>query len=434
MPCLGALLYICGCHNLSIQPVNPNPIFLTQKVARLDMAPPENKPLLRPIVAQVLLAALGFWTLWPFPYNNGLLKFLGAQTEPGAVIPGPTVAPMKQTYTGIGPVDNQLTILVSFFYTAIDGNRGDISIAFLSLGSHVIAAWVLITLEGLRTGNKGKFFLVSTTLLGLAVAIIGFAVAAPLFFAYQLYSSPTVSTPAAHNLLPADPLAVALIPIGIMIGFGFPSLIMTLPAPGVLSFETKQLWTGIQQGWTFWILIATIGLTIAIPALNNQTYVASTEGTQAKITKNLRRAYIFALASAALAHLLPLLICTLATLFPPLFAEPYRAQLQLSNVFSLPNPVGDLKAATLADGALWFLQWDTFVGAVSVLLWGLTVRIAGTNDQDTTTNDQVVGVLRIVALTLALGPTATAVISIWARDEVTLSHERDVSSRGKKTS
>ena len=161
--------------------------------------------------------------------------------------------------------------------------------------------------------------------------------------------------------------------------------------------------------------------------------MASTEGTQAKITKNLRRAYIFALASAALAHLLPLLICSLATLFPPLFAEPYRAQLQISNVFSLPNPFGDLKVATLADGALWFLQWDTFVGVVSVLLWGLTMRIAGTNE-DTTTNGQVVGVLRIIAITLVLGPTATAVISIWARDEVTLSQEQDAISRGKKTS
>lgn len=397
------------------------------------MAPTDNKPLVGPIAVQVLLAALGFWTLWPFPYNNGLLKFLGAQTEAGAVIPGPTVAPMKQTYTGVGPVDNQLTVLVSFFYTAIDGNRGDISIAFLSLGSHVIAAWVLITLEGLRAANRGKFFLVSTTLLGLAVAVIGFAVAAPLFFAYQLYASPTVSSPSTHNVLPMDPLAVALIPIGILVGFGFPSLVMTLPAPGVLSFDTKQLWTGIQQGWTFWILLVTIALTMVIPAINNQTYVSSTEGAQAKVTKNLRRAYMFALASGALAHLLPLLICSLATLFPPLFAEPYRAQLQLSNVYSLPNPFGDSKVATLADGALWFLQWDTFVGAVSVMLWGLTVRTAGSSD-DAAPSEWATGLLKIMAATLVLGPSAAAVTAIWARDEVTFIQEKQASSRGKKIS
>ena len=391
-----------------------------------------NKPLLAPVVAQIALAVLGFWALWPFPYNNGLLKHLKAQTEVGAVIPGPTIAPMRQSYTGIGPVDNQLTVLVSFFYTAIDGNRGDVSITFLSLGSHVIAAWVLITIESLRAGNKGKFFLVSTTLLGLAVAIVGFAVVAPLYFAYQLYASPTVSTPAGHNLLPSNSLSVILIPTTIMIGFGLPSLIMTFPAPEVLSFETKQLWTGIQQGWTFWIFLSTVALTMVLSALNPQIYTASTNVAQTKITKNLRRAYIFALASAASAHLLPLLITSLATVFPPLFAEPYRTQLQLSNVFYLANPFGQLKAATLADGALWFLQWDTFVGVLSVLLWGLTLRLA-TESEETSTQDWVVGLLKIVATVVAVGPTAAAVIAVWARDETVLRQERLSGSRDKKT-
>jgi hypothetical protein len=109
-----------------------------------------------PIVIEVMLSLFGFWTLWAFPYNNGLLKILKSMTEPGALIPGPTAAPMKQTYTGIEPVDNQLTILVSFFYTAIDGNRGDVSISFLGLGGAVLAAWTLITIESYRSGNKDK--------------------------------------------------------------------------------------------------------------------------------------------------------------------------------------------------------------------------------------------------------------------------------------
>lgn len=117
------------------------------------MAFPISKALL------IFLSLAGFWTLWVFPYQNGLLKILGAQSQPGAVIPGPTLAPMKQTYTGIGPVDKQLTTLVSFFYTAIDGNRADVSLSFLDLGGQVLAAWVLIMVESLRVGNKGKFLL-----------------------------------------------------------------------------------------------------------------------------------------------------------------------------------------------------------------------------------------------------------------------------------
>jgi hypothetical protein len=396
------------------------------------MAPPKNKSLAYPIALQLALAALAFWALWGFPYRNGLLKFLGAQAEPGAVIPGPVAAPMRQTYTGIAPIDKQLTVLVSFFYTAIDGNRADISVSFLSLGSHVIAAWVLITLEGLRAGNDGELLLVSTTAIGLGVAIIGFAVVAPLFFAYQLYASPTVHTPTAYNLTPKHPLAVALVPVGIMIGFGLPSLIMTLPAPSVLSFDTKQLWTGVQQGWTIWILLATTLLTIGISYFNPNIYNLSTPAAQARTLKNMRRAYIFALASAASAHLLPLLICGMATLFPALFAIPYNAQLQASNVFSLVNIFGNLKASSLADGALWFLQWDTFVGVVSVFLWAFTLRAAGKREE-ATTRQWIVAVLKALAVTAAFGPTAYAVIAVWSRDELELRLEKEGKSvAGKK--
>jgi len=112
-----------------------------------------------PKLLLIALSVAGFWTLWGFPYQNGLLKLLGEQAKAGASIPGPTAAPMKQTYTGISLVDRQLTVLVSFFYTAIDGNRADISLSFLALGGQVLGAWTLITIESLRAANKGKFFL-----------------------------------------------------------------------------------------------------------------------------------------------------------------------------------------------------------------------------------------------------------------------------------
>ena len=112
-----------------------------------------------PKLLLILLSIAGFWTLWGFPYQNGLLKILSHQGDLGASIPGPTIAPMKQTYTGIGVVDKQLTTLVSFFYTAIDGNRADVSLSFLYLGGQVLASWVLIMVEGIRNGNRGKFIL-----------------------------------------------------------------------------------------------------------------------------------------------------------------------------------------------------------------------------------------------------------------------------------
>jgi hypothetical protein len=114
-----------------------------------------------PQILLLLLAAWGFWTLWGFPYTNGLLKILADLHRPGASIPGPTFAPMRQRYTGIKIFDTQLTTLVGFFFTAIDGNRADVSLIGLELGGQVVAAWMLMTIEGMRFGNKDKWYITS---------------------------------------------------------------------------------------------------------------------------------------------------------------------------------------------------------------------------------------------------------------------------------
>ena len=112
-----------------------------------------------PRLALVALTIAAFWTLWGFPIQNGLLELLGDLKKPGAVIPGPTPAPMKQKYTGIKFVDGQLTILVGFFITAVDGNRADISLSGMDLAGQVFAAWMLITIEAYRYGNKGLWYI-----------------------------------------------------------------------------------------------------------------------------------------------------------------------------------------------------------------------------------------------------------------------------------
>jgi len=110
-----------------------------------------------PKIVLLLLAAWSFWTLWGFPYTNGLLRILNDLSAPGASIPGPTRSPMKQKWTGIKAVDVQTTNLVGFFYTAIDGNRLDVSLSGLDFGGQVVAAWMLFTTESMRWGNQGKY-------------------------------------------------------------------------------------------------------------------------------------------------------------------------------------------------------------------------------------------------------------------------------------
>ncbi|KIW14707.1 hypothetical protein PV08_07491 [Exophiala spinifera] len=370
--------------------------------------------------SQLLLISLsiaGFWTLWVFPYQNGLLQILGRQSQPGAVIPGPTIAPMKQTYTGIGPVDKQLTTLVSFFYTAIDGNRADVSLSFLDLGGQVLASWVLIMIEGLRVGNRGKFLLTATTLFGVGVAIVGYACVAPLWFALHLWLSPTATNPKDYQLIVDVPVKLAIVPISILVGFGLPSLLMCLPAPSVVSFETKQTWTAIQQGWSIWIGITQFILTTAAIILDQRASILTEADKRAKTIKYLRRAYAFAILSSASSHLGAWTLSLLAYAFPVLFSAEYLPQLQPAHIFVPVWPFGPHKVTVLADGALWFLQWDIVVGVTSALLWGLTLR-ASAKQGKTTAFQFFVEAVKIGVLAAVLGPCGAAAVALWARDEI----------------
>ncbi|KIV82269.1 hypothetical protein PV11_04390 [Exophiala sideris] len=376
-----------------------------------------------PKILLILLSIAGFWTLWAFPYQNGLLKILSQQNEPGAVIPGPTAAPMKQTYTGIGPVDKQLTILVSFFYTAIDGNRADVSLSFLYLGGQVLAAWVLVMIESLRVGNQGKFILTATTLFGVGVAIVGYACVAPLWFALHLWLSPTVNNPKDYQLIVNVPVKLAIAPISILLGFGLPSLLMCLPAPTMVSFGTKQTWTGIQQGWAVWIGLAQFLLTSVALSLDQRASILTEADKRVKTIKYLRRAYAFAIMSSAGSHLAAWSLSLSAYAFPVLFSSAYLPQLQPTRIFVPQVPFGSHKVSTLADGALPFLQWDILVGVTATLLWGLTLRVAAKHEQSSPLQILTVAIkLGIVAI--ALGPCAAAAVALWIRDELVFAKQR----------
>lgn len=65
--------------------------------------------------------------------------------------------PYKFTYTGIAAIDAQLTTLISFFVLILDAPK-TLDTVWVSryLGTQFLAGWLLLTLEGLRKGNKGR--------------------------------------------------------------------------------------------------------------------------------------------------------------------------------------------------------------------------------------------------------------------------------------
>lgn len=254
-------------------------------------------------------------------------------------------------------------------------------------------------------------------MFGLGVAIIGYACVAPLWFALHLWLSPTVVDPQDYQLIVDVPVRLALAPVSILLGFGVPSLLMCLPAPNILSFEAKQTWTGIQQGWSIWIGITHLILTSFATSRDARAAALTESDKRSKSINYLRQAYAFSIVSSAGSHLAAWSLSLLAYAFPVLFSPTYLPQLQPARIFVPVLPFGQHEVKVLADGALWFLQWDILVGVAATLIWGLTLRVA-VNHEQATPRQLVMGAFGTAITTLILGPCGSAAVALWSRDEL----------------
>ena len=254
-------------------------------------------------------------------------------------------------------------------------------------------------------------------MLGLGVAIVGYACVTPLWFAIHLWMSPAVVNPKDYQLIVATPVKLAIAPLSILIGFGLPSVIMTLPAPAVLSFETKQTWTAIQQGWALWIGLVQFALSTIAIIVDQRASILTEKDKRAKTIKYLRRAYAFSIASSTGSYLAGLSLTMLAYAFPVLFSSTYLPQLQPKHVYWPIVPFGHHEVKVLADGALWFLQWDLIVAVAANLVWGLALSTA-VKKEKAGISQMVISIIKIAAITAVLGPTGTAAVALWGRDEL----------------
>ena len=221
---------------------------------------------------------------------------------------------------------------------------------------------------------------------------------------------------------------LAIIPFSISIGFGLPSVLMTLPAPSFITFETKQIFAAIQQGWALWIGISQFSLSTLAMILDPAASVLDEEEKRVKTIKYLRRVYLFSILSSSVPHLAGLSLSLLAYAFPVLFSPTYLPQLQPQQVYWPVNPFSSQQVRTLPEGALWFLQWDLIVAVAANLVWGMSVGASG-REQRSTTAQTLIGLGQTVITTLVLGPSAAVAFSLWTRDELVF---RSSTAVGKK--
>lgn len=286
-------------------------------------------------------------------------------------------------------------------------------------------------IAGALTNILGDY---STTAWGLVIQMVGLAVIGPVYLTLYLFTSPLITSPKA--LTPLD-LAIPEglltgIPFGTIIGFILPTILMSLPAPSILSISSKVTAILVWQPFPLWVTVYTfIWKAVFWPTIEYK----SEADALANQLPLLRHVYKFALAVSVPAHLATVTLSLCAGVFCPAIFIPFaQSELNPLSVFVPPNPFSDTKAATVAEGAKWFLQYDYSIFSIAFLIWALASRYAKPVASANTSDSNSIGlgtVLELVGRVALLGPFATALTLIWDRDEVIFAGANAIS--GKKT-
>ena len=119
------------------------------------MAPSEtsNKTAAASLLAVSLLA---IWGTWGIGGRTGFLALIKEALEAKVQLLPVVNEPVKQFYTGIGPIDQFIRRLNVFLWPAIDGTWPGLCLVAWELNGQFSAAWMIAGIEGLRYGNQGK--------------------------------------------------------------------------------------------------------------------------------------------------------------------------------------------------------------------------------------------------------------------------------------
>lgn len=99
-----------------------------------------------------LFSAFALYAVFYFSASNGLFQLIDDAVRANKL--ADTAYPLRTVYTGVEPVDRLLTVLVVFFWSALDGyNAGSVLHALYFAGAFG-SAWVLVILEAWRVGNS----------------------------------------------------------------------------------------------------------------------------------------------------------------------------------------------------------------------------------------------------------------------------------------
>lgn len=278
---------------------------------------------------------------------------------------------------------------------------------------------------------------------------ISFAVSSPLWLLMHLYTSPVATAfPSAYasTVLIIAPHDLAILPFSVILGVVVPSILMLLPAPEAVSYETHQYFIALWQAFPLWAIFLQWGLKnlyLLVVGHKPEKATATPKAIAAPSTNYLAsagRVYTFNLVLCMMTHILTVVI----GLFPPSLVPSEwprtfaLTQSTLASIFIPPIPLPGPKMTSLTNGCQIFLQYDLYLAAVTCVVWGMILyRNASVEKElvDPHTSLPVYSellsgehypdrhltrnmMLKVVGWTAVAGPFGALTVLLWERDAI----------------
>lgn len=388
-----------------------------------------------------LLGTLGTLVTWGRVLADGSVSILQANLEdPNYLLPG-TKYPLRQTFTGIFPLDYLLRTLVVFFWEAVDGSHPKNSAAGIYFGAQLFPVIVTLYLDSQRRGNKPSLIRPSLWFLSFSAAAIGCSGAA--WALLYTAASPTVSSTISLSALQqaslvASPVTAGLLLPGAVVSYALPLILMGLPSPVLVSNGFQQ-WAIVAWNAFPLLLLAAVkvGEPLVSAIFSRQSSPSwfghdkndSSSSVQTSASQHLRTVRWLGAGAVAVGFAMHIAVAAVsfsAALFPAIFAEGYAEALHPMEL-AMP-PVAITPAQGVGDGIWGFMVWDQVAGFTIVLLVMLAqLRTAVLQTQMAQLNgvgggykdfSWTLGAFGALVMSLAMGPGAAIMVVSWARDEV----------------
>ena len=251
--------------------------------------------------------------------------------------------------------------------------------------------------------------------VGILVQNAAYAVIIPIYLVIFLSTSPLLSSKDVADFFPPRRFTAA-VPFSITLGYIIPAVLMSLPAPLIITFEQKQTFIAIWQAFPVWVAgfqaIIPYIITALTPTVNHPVEVFHTSEL-----RTLRRVYLGLITLAGIGQTSTLTLLASSQWFPDLFDTDFKGVFKPTRVFVPIATSPSTKMPSIGSGAFLLLQYDHLVGSTSMVLFGTVIYI---QTAQRLRMSHSVGELIAWALATAAvaGPLGYVVACVWVRDEL----------------